>query len=76
MNACIGSVCKALSIVLKDDVKTINVLCLKFNTNYNRKGRCAERLVRGAVRNWLWAPCVMFIPSSLKPTRPSDSTIS
>ena len=28
VNACIRSVCKALSIVLKD-VKTLNVLCLR-----------------------------------------------
>ena len=29
VNACIRSVCKALSIVLKEDVKTLNVLCLR-----------------------------------------------
>ena len=67
MNACIRSVCKALSIVLKEDVKTLSVL-FEVNTNYNRKGRCAERLVRGAVRNWLWAPvlCLSRAVSSLQ----------
>ena len=30
VNACIRSVCKALSIVLREDVnKTLNVLCLR-----------------------------------------------
>ena len=29
MNACIRSVCKALSIVLKEDAETLNVLCLR-----------------------------------------------
>ena len=29
VNACIRSVCKALRIVLKEDVKTLNMLCLR-----------------------------------------------
>ena len=29
VNACIRSVCKALSVVLKKDAETLNVLCLR-----------------------------------------------